>query len=214
MFKSKFAAFAAVILAAVASSAAAQQATQAGVGGAIPDGKIAVINTQVFPSAINELKVKYEQVNNQFKDRIQRLQTLGEQMKQMEGDLRTKQGILTPDKYQELQSSYEDTKRRGTREQEDLNNEVDRTLDASTKPIRDKLYQFLQTYSAQRGVVLVINLAGAAQSGTLAFWNPGVDITEDFVSEYNKANPVAGAPAPAATQPKPTPTPVKPAGKP
>lgn len=212
MLKSKLAAFAAVILAAVASSAAAQQATQAGVGAAIPDGKIAVINTQIFPGTINELKQKYEQVNNQFKDRIQRLQTLSEQMKQMENDLRTKQNVLAADKYQELQGNYEDTKKRGTREQEDLNNDVDRALDTATKPIRDKLYQFLQTYSAQRGVIIVINLAGAAQSGTLAFWNPGVDITEDFITEYNKANPVAGAPAPATTQPKPAP--VKPAGKP
>lgn len=214
MLKSKFAAFAAVILAAAASSVAAQQATQAGVGGAIPDGKIAVINTQVFPGAISELKVKYEQVNNQFKARLQGLQNLSEQMKTMENDLRTKQNVLAADKYQELQSNYEDAKRRGTREQEDLNNDVDRALDAATKPIRDKLYQFLQTYSAQRGVVLVINLAGAAQSGTLAFWNPGVDITEDFVNEYNKANPVAGAPAPAPAATQPRPQPVKPAGKP
>ncbi len=214
MLKSKFAAFAAVILAAAASSVAAQQATQAGVGGAVPDGKIAVINAQVFPSAISELKQKYEQVNNQFKDRLQRLQNMSEQMKQMESDLRTKQNVLAADKYQELQANYEDTKRRGTREQEDLNNDVDRALDAATKPIRDKLYQFLQTYSAQRGVVIVINLAAAAQTGTLAFWNPGVDITEDFVNEYNKANPVAGAPAPAPAATQPRPQPVKPAGKP
>ena len=213
MLKSKFAAFAAVILAAAASSVAAQQATQAGVGGAVPDGKIAVINTEAFPGAISELKVKYEQVNNQYKDRFQKLQTMSEQVKQMENDLRTKQNVLAADKYQELQTNYEDTKRRGTREQEDLNNDVSRALYASTKPIRDKLIQFLQNYSAQRGIVIVIDLAAAAQSGTLAFWNPGVDITEDFINEYNKANPVAGAPAPATTQPKPT-TPVKPAGKP
>ena len=214
MLKSKFAAFAAVILAAAASSVAAQQATQAGVGGAIPEGKIAVINTQAFPGGISELKVKYEQVNNQFKDRFQRLQTMSEQMKQMENDLRTKQNVLAADKYQELQANYEDTKRKGTREQEDLNNDVDRAIDVSTKPIRDKLYQFLQAYSAQRGVVLIINLAGAAQTGTLAFWNPGVDITEDFINEYNKANPVAGAPAPAPPAAQPRPQPVKPAGKP
>ena len=215
MLKSKFAAFAAVILAAAASSVAAQQATQAGVGGVVPDGKIAVINTEAFPGAISELKVKYEQVNNQYKDRFQKLQTMSEQVKQMENDLRTKQNVLAADKYQELQTNYEDTKRRGTREQEDLNNDVSRALYATTKPIRDKLIQFLQNYSAQRGIVIVIDLASAAQSGTLAFWNPGVDITEDFINEYNKANPVAGAPAPApaTTQPKPT-TPVKPAGKP
>src|ERR1044072_8373597 len=212
MVKSKFAALAAIILAATASGASAQQATQAGVGAAIPDGKIAVLNTQVFPGSINELKQKYEQVNNQFKARAQQLQTMSDQMKQMENDMQTKQSVMSPEKFQELRNNYEDLKRRGTREQEDLNNDVERALDNDTKPVRDKLYQFLQTYSAQRGVVLVFTLAGAAQSGTLAFWNPGVDITEDFINEYNKANPVAGAPAPAATQPKPQP--VKPAGKP
>ncbi|MFY9556885.1 MAG: OmpH family outer membrane protein, partial [Blastocatellia bacterium] len=68
-------------------------------------------------------------------------------------------------------------------------------IDTATKPIRDKLYQFLNNYAAQRSIVLIINLAGAAQTGTLAYWNPGTDITDDFIAEYNKANPVAGAPA-------------------
>ena len=213
MVKRKFAALAAIILAATASVASAQQATQAGVGAAIPDGKIAVLNTQVFPGSINELKQKYEQVNNQFKARAQQLQTMSDQMKQMENDMQTKQSVMSPEKFQELRNNYEDLKRRGTREQEDLNNDVERALDSATKPVRDKLYQFLQTYSAQRGVVLVINLAGAAQSGTLAYWNPGADITEDFISEYNKANPVAGAPPASGTAP-PKPAPTKPAAKP
>lgn len=212
MFKFKLAAFAAAVLAAVATSASAQQATQAGVGAVLPDGKVAVINTQVFPGTVLELKQKYEQVNNQFKDRFQKLQALAEQMKGMENDLRTKQGVLAPDKYQELQANYQETKKRGEREQEDFNSDADKALDAATKPVRDKMTQFLNTYAAQKGIVVVINLAGAAQSGSLAYWNPGLDITEDFVAEYNKANPVAGVTAtPPATQPKP---PVKPPGKP
>jgi len=72
--------------------------------------------------------------------------------------------------------------------------------------VRDKLYQFLQTYASQRGIVMIINLAGAAQTGTLAYWNPGADVTEDFIAEYNKANPVAGAPAAAPATPRPQPT--------
>ena len=212
MVKIKFAALAAVILAITAAAASAQQATQAGVGAAIPDGKIAVINTQVFPGTISELKVKYEQIDNQFKDRYQKLQTVETQLKTMENDLRTKQNVLTADKYQELQVSYEDLKKRGQRDYEDLKAEYDRTIDSATKPIRDKLYQFLQTYASQRGITVMINLAGAAQSGVLAYWNPGTDVTEDFVTEYNKANPVAGAPAsaPAGTpRPQPAPGPVK-----
>ena len=66
MFKIRFAALAALILGAVASVASAQQATQAGLGAAVPDGKIAVINTQLFPDSIAELKQKYDQVGTQF----------------------------------------------------------------------------------------------------------------------------------------------------
>src|SRR6478672_146228 len=143
MVKFRFAAFAAAIMAAITISGSAQQATQAGVGAALPDGKMAVINTQVFPGSILELKQKYEQVNNQFKDRFQKLQALAEQMKGMENDLRTKQNVLTPDKYQELQANYNELKKRGERDQEDFNADADKALDIATKPVRDKMTQFL-----------------------------------------------------------------------
>jgi Skp family chaperone for outer membrane proteins len=206
MFKFRLAALAAALLAAVTTGGFAQQATQAGVGAALPDGKIAVINTQVFPGVVLELKQKYEQVNNQFKDRYQKLQQLAEQLKGMENDLRTKANVLAPDKYQELQANYTELKKRGEREQEDFNGDADKALDIATKPVRDKMTQFLNTYVAQRNIVVVLNLAGAAQTGSLAYWNPGLDITDDFVAEYNKANPVAGvtsAPPPAAQPTKP-----------
>ena len=211
MFKTRFAALAAVILAAVASVASAQQATQAGVGAAIPDGKVAVINTQAFPDSINELKQKYDQVTNQFKDRSQRFQDAQTRLTGMENDLRTKQGVLKAEDYAKLQQDYDDFKKRTQREFEDAKGEYDRALDSTTKPVRDKLYQFLQTYATQRGIVMIINLAGAAQTGTLAYWSPGSDITDDFISEYNKANPVAGAPA---ATPKPAPATPAPTRKP
>jgi len=213
MKKFKLAAFSAALLAALTASVSAQNATQAGVGAALPDGKVAVINTQVFPGQILELKQKYEQVNNQFKDRFQKLQSLAEQMKTMENDLRTKQNVLSADKYQELQATYAESKKRGEREQEDFNADADKALDIATRPVRDKMTQFLNTYAAQRNIVVVINLAGAAQSGSLAYWNPKLDITDDFIGEYNKANPVAGVTAtpPGAQPAKP---PVKPPAKP
>jgi outer membrane protein len=211
MFKSKIAALAALV--ALAANASAQQATQAGVGAALPEGKIAVVNTQAFPAGIGELKVKYDQVEKQFQSRYQQLQTVENQLKQMENDIQLKGPTLAPDKLQELQNNYADLKKKGTRDYEDLKAEYDRTIDTATKPVRDKLYQFLNNYATQRNIVLVINLAGAAQTGSLAYWNPGTDITDDFVAEYNKANPVAGAAAPATTGQPPKPG-VKPPSKP
>ena len=209
MFKIRFAALAAVMVAAVASVASAQQATQAGVGGAIPDGKIAVINTQAFPDGIAELKQKYEQVNNQFKDRQQRLQAAQTRLTEIETRLKNA-GVLKPDEVARLQDEYTTTKKNAERDLQDAKDEYDKAVDNNTRPVRDKLYQFLQNYATQRGIVMIINLAGAAQSGTLAYWNPGADITDDFIAEYNKANPVAGA-APAA---RPQTAPATPTRKP
>src|SRR2546425_670740 len=163
MFKIKLAAFAAMTLALAAVGASAQQATQAGLGAALPDGKIAVVNTQAFPQGIGELKQKYDAVEKQFQPRYQQLQAMETQLKQMESDIQVKCPQLTADKCQELQRNYEDLKKKATRDYEDAKADYDRTIDAQTKPVRDKLFQFLNTYAAQRGIVLVINLAGAAR---------------------------------------------------
>lgn len=210
MLKIKFAALAAILMASAAGLASAQPAIQAGVGAAIPDGKVAVINTEAFRAAILELKLKYDQVESQFKDRYSKLQLVETQLKQMESDIKTKGPNLAADKFQEMQGAYEDLKRRGTRDFEDLKADYERTVDTATKPIRDKLFAFLNSYATQRGIVVIFNLAGAAQSGTLAFWNPGADVTDDFIAEYNKANPVSGAAAPAAPGTQPAVTPAKP----
>lgn len=204
MVKTKFAVIAAIVLTALSVSAPAQQPA----GGAIPDGKVVVINTTVFPSQIGELKQKYDQIDLQFKDRYQKLQTTVDQMSRLENDIKTKQSVVTPDKLREMQEQYETLKRQATRDNEDLKADAEKALEAATKPVRDKLYQSLNNYSAKNGIVMVLNLAGAAQSGVLAFWDPKSDITEEFIKEYNKSNPVPGA---APTTPATTP---KPAGKP
>jgi outer membrane protein len=208
MSKIKFAALAAIILAVSATSASAQQPAQPGGAGAVPDGKIAVVNTTAFPSQIGELKQKYDQVDNQFKDRSQKIQAQQTQLNQLENDLRTKAQALAPDKIQQMQDEYETGKKRLQRDLEDARADYDKAVDAATKPVRDKLFQFLQKYAQQRGIVVIFNLAGAAQTGSLAYWNPGADITDDFIKEYNKANPVpTAAPAPQSAAPK---TPGKP----
>jgi Skp family chaperone for outer membrane proteins len=213
MVKIKFAAFAVTLVAAFALTASAQQpASPAGVTSLLPDGKIAVINTQAFPEQIGELRQKYEQVNNQFKDRYERLKTLDNQLKQMETEIQTKAPALGPDKVREMQTNFEDMKKRGSRDYEDLRADVNKAIGTSTKPVWDKISQFMNNYATQRNIVLILDLPGAAQAGSLAYVSPGSDVTADFIAEYNKANPVAGAPAPAKPNPQPPAT--QPAAKP
>lgn len=214
MIKTKFAAMACLLIAA-AAGASGQQPTAGAGAPAIPDGKVVVINTNLFPSEIGELKQKYEQVQNQFKERQQRIENLRKQVSAKENELQTKAQVMPPDKQRELQQEIEQLKKQGTRELEDFQQDYGKALDSTTKPVRDKLYQFMQNYALQRSVIMIIDLPGMAQVGALAFWNPASDITQDFIREYNKANPVpTTAPTPGAQAPpqKPAGSPTKPGG--
>jgi len=202
--KIKLAVISFLMLAALSLSALAQAPTAG--SAAIPDGKVAVINTNRFPAEIGELKQKYDQVDGQFKDRTARVEQLRQQLAQKQNELETKGPGLTPEKYRELQAEIEVIKKNGTRELEDLQQDYAKALDGTTKPVRDKLFQSMQNYATQRGIIVIMDLPGLAQSGALAYWAPGVEITQDFIKEYNKANPVPVS-APPATQPAARPTP-------
>ncbi|MCI0485255.1 MAG: OmpH family outer membrane protein [Blastocatellia bacterium] len=198
MFKIRCVAFLVAVLAVAGVSASAQQAA----AGVIPEGKVAVINTAIFPNEIAELKQKYEQVNNQYKQRFDALQALDQQLKQLENEIAQKRPTLNQDTLRQMQDRYDDMKKRGTRDYEDLKAEVGKTLENATKPVQDKLFQAIQAYAQKHGIIMIISLPGVAQTGSVAYWNAGLDITDDFVKEYNKANPVAGAtPAPPAAKP-------------
>jgi outer membrane protein len=193
MIKNSHWAIAVVVLALASVSRAAQQPA----GAQVPDGKVVVINTSVFPDQIGELKQKYLQVESQFKERSDRLTALQQQVTQKETEYQTKGPSMASDKARELQAEIEELKKRATRELEDVRHDYGKALEAATKPIRDKLFQFLQNYAVGRSIVMIMDLPGVAQTGSLAYWNPGADITEDFIKEYNKANPLPAAPAPA-----------------
>ena len=206
----RFAAVAALALVAVSVSAYAQGGapTQQPAAAAVPDGKVVVINTTVFPAQILELKQKYEQVDVKYKDRYQKLEAMKQEITKLTNELQASANVLTADKQREKADRIDQLQRQGKRDQEDLNAEVEKELETATKPVRDKLYQSLNNYATKNNIVMVLSLAGAAQSGTLAFWHPSSDVTDDFVKQYNQANPVAGA-APATTPAKP---PAKPNG--
>jgi len=84
-----------------------------------------------------------------------------------------------------------------TRKKEDYSQLGSRRLQEITQPVYDKVGKFLETYCQQRGIVMVLEGGAAQQAGILLFAAQATDITDDFIKEYNKANPSAGG-SPAA----------------
>jgi outer membrane protein len=196
---------AAFALMAVAATAQAQQVSapaQAGAPALLPQGKVAVINTNAFQENIGEFRKKIEELNRQFEPRIKEVQSLADRITALENTMKTQGNTLTPARIAEMTEQVETMKRDYQRKAEDLQADGNRARNQAFEPISQKLAKFAQQYTARKGIVLMIDLANAVQANTVVWFDNRVDVTQDFITEYNKANPAPGAPASAAPPPK------------
>ena len=183
---------------AMAQGPAAPTAPRAttGAGAAAPvDGKIAVINTGAFADKILELKSKADVVNKQYEPRFKALQAKKQQIDTLEADIKKQQGVVSQEVLARMTDQYTQLTTQFKREGEDLQAEYNKAAQTSLQPVQQKLQDFVRDYSAKRNIVLILDLPGSYQAGIIGYFNQAIDITDDFIAEYNKANPVPGAAA-------------------
>jgi Skp family chaperone for outer membrane proteins len=192
------------VAASAQQTATATPAAQAGAAPALlPKGKIAIINSLYFQEQIGEIKAKVESLNRQFEPRMKDIQGLRDRITALETtiDTQRKSGGLAAAREAELIEQLEQMKRDYKRRGEDLQAEGNRASEQAIAPINAKVGRFLQEYAQKRGIILLINVANESQARTVVWYDQRSDVTQDFIAEYNKANPAAGA-APAAQPPK------------
>ena len=188
-----------VVLLALALAASAQQSpstpAQGGAPPLLPKGKIAFINTSVFYEQLGEFKVKLDALNRQFDPRVKDLQGKAERINALENTIKAQSNSLPAARLAEMNEQLQQQKRQYQREAEDLQVEGQRARELAFEPLDTKLTKFAQDYTAKRGIILLVDLANSINSGTIVWYDPRSDVTQDFVNEYNKAYPVA-APSP------------------
>lgn len=168
----------------------------------LPKGKVAVVNTAAFQEQVQEFKQRIETLNRQFEPRVKEVQGLADKINALEATLKSQSGVLTPARVAEMTENLATMKRDYQRKSEDLQADAGRVRDKAFEPITGKLGKFAEDYTSKRGVVMLIDLANAVQSGTLLWYDPRSDVTQDFINEYNKANPVTTvAPKPVPSKP-------------
>lgn len=199
--------FAFIALLAINVVAFAQQPptpqTKAATPALLPKGKLAVINTGIFQDQVEEFKQKIDALNRQFEPRVKDVQSLADKINALETTIKSQSGVLTPARVAEMTENLEGMKREYQRKGEDLQAEAGRARDRALEPITAKLTKFAEDYTARRGIVVLVDIGNAVQSGTVLWFDPRTDVTQDFVKEYNKANPVITAAPAAKTPPKP-----------
>jgi len=169
-------------------------------GGTGAEGKLAYINTGKFGSDIGELKVKIEALNSEFDPKKKEVQAEEEALNNLKNKINTQGAAVSVQVRAQWVDEASDKEKSLNRKKEDYSQIGQRRLAEVTQPVYDKVGKFLESYCQQRGIVMVLEGGAAQQAGILLFAAQATDITDDFIKEYNKANP-AGAASPAAKKP-------------
>ncbi len=168
----------------------------ASTGISIPKARIAIIDTDAFREQIDELKQKYEKLQAEFAPRANELQAMQTTLAAQEKQLTEGRDKMTPQQIKKLSEDYEKLKLDLQRKTEDYQDLARKREQEETGAIYEKIQQFLDKYTQQRSITLVLRADVARETGVVVYLAPSANITEDFIKEYNKAYPVTAPAAP------------------
>jgi outer membrane protein len=143
--------------------------------------KVAVINTQKAMSESDELKKASAAVEAKYKPRQDELQKLQADLQSIEQQLNS--GKLNQQAAADLQAQGTRKQRDAQRLSDDLQADFDRDRQDILGKASVKMQAVIQKLSEEKGLDIVVDA-----SQTLYF-KPAMDITNDAIAAYNKANP-------------------------
>jgi outer membrane protein len=155
------------------------------------EGKVAYVNTAQFQQGILELKAKVEALNAEFEPKRKELRANEEELTALKKKIETQGATVTVQVRNQLIDEGTQLERLYKRRTEDYEQHWQKRSAEIGQPVLEKIYKFIGGYCQQRGIVLVVEAGAGYQSGVVFWASPAADITEDFMKEYNKANPVA-----------------------
>jgi outer membrane protein len=194
---------AAFLVAVTALSASAQQqrpaaaATPAAASNAaIPDSKVALINTDFFgdeKQGITRLVNAVKKVDGEFTPRRTELQTLKAQIDKLTADIQATAPVATPATTQQKTEQLESMKRDYQRKGEDAQAAYNKRLQESVGPLYEDIGKALDAFARGRGITLLLDAAKIGPAILAA--TDAMDVTRAFIAEYNSKNPATASAA-------------------
>jgi Skp family chaperone for outer membrane proteins len=158
-------------------------------GGTGAQGKVAIVNTAAFRAGIGEFKTTLEALNKEFEPQNNELAGLQKQIEELKNKVQNEGPKAQPavrDGWIEQGTQLEKTLKRKT---EDYQTLFQRRGQEIVGPVMDRINKFFDQYCQQRNIVMVLERGVADNSNLLVWMAPPAEITEDFMTEYNKAHP-------------------------
>ena len=157
-------------------------------------GNIAVIDSSGFSDekagiarvmvAIRQLDAKFQPLRNELRGMRDRLAT-------MRADLQKKQAIQDPKLTAQQAEAADQLELQIKRKAEDAQVSYQKEQSLLLDPLQKDIADALTAYAQQKGISLLIDLNRVP----VIYASNSLDITKDFIAEYNRTHPAAAAPA-------------------
>jgi len=174
---------------------------------------IAVIDSSAFAderagiarvmSAMRQLEAKFQPLRTELRGMRERLNT-------MRADLQKKQAIQDARTTQQQSEAAEQLDLQIKRKAEDAQASYQKESLTLLDPLQKDIGEALTTYAQSKGISLLIDLNRVP----VVYAANSLDITKDFIAEYNRTHPATAAPAPATPAARPATTPARPSTSP
>ena len=145
--------------------------------------KVAIINSQKALLDTAEMVKAQKELETKFKPRQDQMETIQKDLQQIQNQLQTMAGKLTPAAEQELNIKGQRRQRELQRIQEDLQADVDRERQDVITKAAERMNDVVKKLAESKSIDVVIDVTNAV------FFKPALDITAEVTAEYNKLHP-------------------------
>ncbi len=164
--------------------------------GALPDAKIALVNTDEFAdekTGITRLVAAMKRVDGEFQPRRTELQALNTQITKATDDLQKAQTLqdpkVTAQQAEKIEGMKTDLKRKG----EDAQAAYQKKLQDVLGPVYDEIGKALDAYAKAHGITLILDVSKV--QGIVSA-SESLDVTKPFIAEFNSKNPATASVTP------------------
>ena len=179
-----------------------------------PPGPVvmAVVSTAQFEDqqrGIQRLIAGYQGLQREFAPRVTALQQQQQRLEALATQIQSTQNVARPEEIAQRRAEAERLQVEITRAREDLQAASNRRAAEVLVPINRDIATALEAFARGRGVTVVFDISRLGE--VMFITSPAIDLTNDFIADYNRRNPATVAPptapttTPATTPPTTTP---------
>jgi outer membrane protein len=156
---------------------------------------IAVINSGMFSdekAGISRVNAAMDQVDAKFDPIRKEINGMRDRLNTMRTDIQKKQATQAANVTAQQSDAASQLELQIKRKAEDAQSDFQKQLGAALQPLQADINTALKAYAQAHGILLIID----SNRVPMIYVHDSIDITQDFIAEYNRTHAAVGTPAP------------------